>query len=86
MLVQLTNVKVIIFCITALSSFVLPYTDSWLVLFLTGAFLPFTGPFLNLVWLLAGASLQKLFADHRRTVDIVMAVSLALCALSLVWH
>ena len=86
LLVQLTNVKVIIFCITALSSFVLPYTDSWLVLFLTGAFLPFTGPFLNLVWLFAGASLQKLFAGHHRAVDTVMAISLALCACSLVWH
>ena len=50
-----------------------------------GLFLPFTGPVANLVWLFAGASLQKLFQDHRKTVDVVMAVSLALCALSLVW-
>ena len=50
-----------------------------------GLFLPFTGPMCNLVWLFAGASLQKLFARHRRTVDVAMALSLALCAVSLVW-
>lgn len=85
-LVQLTNVKVMISCVTALSSFVLPYTDSFWLLLATGLFLPFTGPVANLVWLFTGASLQKLFVDHRKTVDIVMAVSLALCAVSLVWH
>jgi cysteine/O-acetylserine efflux protein len=39
----------------------------------------------NLLWLFAGAGLQKLFTNHRKAVDIVMAVSLALCAVSLVW-
>lgn len=83
-LLQLTNVKIIIFCLTALSSFVLPYTHSFWVLLAVGIFLPFTGPVANLVWLFAGASMQKLFVNHRRAVDIVMAVSLALCAVSLV--
>ena len=50
-----------------------------------GLFLPFTGPMCNLIWLFAGASMQKLFANHRKTVDIVMAVSLALCAVNMVW-
>lgn len=85
LLVQLTNVKIMVFCLTALSSYVLPYTRSFWPLFFTGLFLPFTGPVANLVWLFAGASLQKLFSSHRRAVDIVMAVSLALCAVSLVW-
>ncbi|MDO5551751.1 MAG: LysE family transporter [Lachnospiraceae bacterium] len=83
--VQLTNVKIMVFCMTALASFVLPYTDSLWSLLAVGLFLPFTGPVANLVWLFAGASLQKLFADHRRGVDMVMAASLALCAISLVW-
>ena len=47
--------------------------------------MPFTGPIANLLWLFAGASLQKLFENHRRTVDIVMAIALVLCAISLVW-
>ena len=85
LLVQVTNVKVIIFCITALSGYVLPYNSSLWALLPVGLFLPFTGPVCNLVWLFAGASLQKLFASHRKAVDIVMAASLALCAVSLVW-
>ena len=85
LLVNLTNVKVIIFCIAALSGYVLPYNSSIWALLAVGLFLPFTGPVCNLVWLFAGASLQKLFARHRRTVDAAMALSLALCAVSLVW-
>ena len=85
LLVNLTNVKVIIFCIAALSGYVLPYNSSIWALLAVGLFLPFTGPLCNLVWLFAGASLQTLFANHRRTVDIVMALSLALCAASMVW-
>lgn len=85
LLVQLTNVKIMVFCMVALSSYVLPYTHSFWSLLAVGLFLPFTGPVANLVWLFAGASLQKLFAGRRRTVDIVMAAALALCAVSLVW-
>lgn len=85
LLIQLTNVKVMVFCLTALTSYVLPYTRSFLALLAVGLFLPFTGPMANLVWLFAGAALQKLLSRHRKAVDVVMALSLALCALSLVW-
>ena len=85
LLVQLTNVKIMVFCLTALASYVLPYTDSFWWLLGVGLFLPFTGPMANLVWLFAGVSLQKLFSRHRRAVDIVLALSLVACAVSLVW-
>lgn len=85
LLVQLTNVKIMVFCLTALASYVLPYSGSFWALLGVGLFLPFTGPMANLVWLFAGASLQRLFVNHRKAVDIVMAVSLTLCAASLVW-
>lgn len=82
---QLTNVKIMICCLTAMTSYVLPYTNSLWSLLAVGIFMPFTGPIANLLWLFAGASLQKLFENHRRTVDIVMAIALVLCAISLVW-
>ena len=85
LLVQLTNVKIMVFCLTALSSYVLPYSRSFWALLVVGLFLPFTGPVANLVWLFAGVSLQKLFVNHRKAVDVVMAISLVLCAVSLVW-
>lgn len=84
LLVNLTNVKVMIFCLMALASYVLPFTGSFRSLLAVGLFLPFTGPLANLVWLFAGAALQRLFASHRKAADIVCAAALALCAVSLV--
>ena len=82
-IIQITNAKVILFCITALSTFVLPYTTALPVLLLTGCFLPFTGPICNLCWLFAGVRLQSLFRKHWRLLNILMALSLLLCAISL---
>lgn len=84
-LVQVTNIKVIIFCITALTSFVLPHTSSFLVLLAVGLFLPFTGPIANLVWVFAGVTLQNVFKKHRKIINIIMAFSLVLCALSIIF-
>lgn len=84
LLVNLTNVKVMIFCLMALASYILPYTRSFRALLAAGLFLPFTGPLANLVWLFAGAALQRLFVNHRRAVDAGCAAALALCAVSLV--
>ena len=83
--VNLTNAKVILFCITALTSFVLPYNQDFRSVLLTGFFLPLTGPLCNLIWLFAGAFLRKFFIDRTKIINIVMAMSLLLCAFSLVF-
>lgn len=83
LLVNLTNVKVILYCITTLSAFVLPYTDSFWWLLGVGLFLPLTGPSCNLVWLFAGVRLKALFARYQKAIDILMAIALALCAINL---
>ena len=57
-----------------------------LVLFLVGCFLPFTGPICNLLWLFAGDSLRSLFVNHRKPVNVIMALSLIVCAISIVMH
>ena len=84
LLVNLTNGKVILFCITTLSAFVLPYTTAWPWLIGVALLLVLMGPGSNLVWIFAGAKLKALFSRHQKTVDIVMAVALALCAVNLV--
>lgn len=86
LMVQATNVKVMLYCLTALSGYVLPYDQSFGALMTVGLILPFTGPAANLVWLFAGAALKKFFTNHRKLVDVVMAIALALCAVSLVLH
>lgn len=85
LLLQLTNVKVMIYCLSIMAVYVLPYADSFWALLAMGIFLPFTGPIANLAWLFAGAAMQRVFANHRRVVNLVMAIALAACAVSLVW-
>ena len=83
--VQLTNVKIMVYCLTAMSSYVLPYTDSFWRLLGVGLFMTFTGPIGNLIWLFAGASLQKLFSKYSKIINVILALSLAACAVSLLW-
>ena len=84
LLVQLTNAKIMIFCITALTTYALPYAGNYLDVLKIAVILPFTGPIANLLWLFAGASLQKFFRNYQRPVNIVMAASLVICAISIV--
>ncbi|WP_295766224.1 LysE family transporter [uncultured Oscillibacter sp.] len=84
LLVNLTNVKVILFCLMTQASYVLPYSSSFRALLPVALFLPVIGPSCNLVWMFAGAALQKVFADNRRAADLVCAAALALCAVNLV--
>lgn len=84
-LLQVTNVKVIIFCLTALTSYVIPYTKSFWILLLIGFCLPFTGPITNLAWIYAGVWLKKTFFNYDKILNIMMAVSLLFCAASLLF-
>lgn len=83
LIVQLTNPKVILLCFTALGTYVAPYNNSFMSLFLVGCFLPLTGPICNLVWLFAGVKLRELFINHRKPVNIIMAIMLIICAMSI---
>lgn len=84
LLVQLTNAKIMILCVTVLTTYALPYADSYWDVLKVALVLPLIGgPIANLVWLFAGAELQRFFRNYRRPVNIVMALSLALCAVSI---
>lgn len=85
LLVQLTNAKIIIFCMTALTTYALPYANSYWDVLKIAVFLPFTGPMANLIWLFAGARLQQFFRRYQKPVNIVMALSLVFCAISIIF-
>ncbi len=80
MIVQLTNAKMLLFELTAFSTFVLPYSNRFVDLLEVAAWLLIAGPGANLVWLLAGSYLRKFFANYGRQVDLVSAVAILLCA------
>jgi len=84
LVLQVTNVKILVVCLTALCSYVLPLSDHPLVLVAAGLALPLIGIACNLVWIYAGELLRSFYERHRRRVDGVMAASLALCAATMV--
>lgn len=84
MLVQLTNAKMLLFDITAFSTFVLPYSNELSDLFEVAAWLTLAGPGGNIVWLLAGSYLRKSFENYKRQIDIVSALALVGCAIYII--
>lgn len=82
---QFANVKILVYGVTAFSTFVLPYYNSWGAIFVFTVIMSvigFSGP---LTWVLAGSALQTFFSRYARTVNVVMALLLVGCAASLLW-
>ncbi len=83
-IMQMTNAKIILFDLTVFGSFVLPWSDSLADLFRVAALLLIAGPGANIVWLLVGGYLSRFISHNLRTVDIVSAIALVLCAVYVV--
>lgn len=83
-LVQLTNPKIMIFCVTALTTYVLPYAKNYWELLSVAVLLPFTGPIGNLVWLFSGSVLQRFFQNYQQAINNIMAILLVICAFSVI--
>jgi cysteine/O-acetylserine efflux protein len=72
-----------VFCVTAISIYVLPYNADLSSLLLCGLLLPFTGPVCNLAWLFAGVVLKRFFGKYHKTINILMGLLLLFCAASI---
>lgn len=79
-LVQVTNPKIILFDLTAYSSYVLPYSQNFVDLLPVALLLFIAGPGANLVWFLAGAALRPFVIKYQKTVNILLAAALLACA------
>lgn len=80
-MVQLTNVKIILFEVTIYGTFILPYTHNLHEMSLVAPLMLLAGPGCNIVWLIAGNLLHKrLYAHHMRTIDTLFAAALLVCA------
>ncbi|HCR3983937.1 TPA: cysteine/O-acetylserine transporter [Kluyvera ascorbata] len=78
---QFANVKIILYGITALSAFVLPYTQDMFWVIAVSVLLAVIGSLGNLIWALAGHLFQSLFRRHGRSVNIILALLLVYCAI-----
>lgn len=83
MLLQFINPKIIIYGITSMSSFILPhFSDTYILVgfALSLAFIGFTG---TLCWSAFGAIFYRLFSKYTKITNLIMALLLVYCAISL---
>jgi threonine/homoserine/homoserine lactone efflux protein len=86
MLLQFVNVKVLLYGITAMSSFILPHYRSPVSVALFVLLLTMNGFVGTCVWAAFGAAFEKLFRKYGKLLNTVMALLLVYCAASMVWE
>jgi threonine/homoserine/homoserine lactone efflux protein len=82
-LLQFVNPKIIIYGITAMSSYILPVFQAPLALLGFILVLSLTGFSGTVCWALFGSVFAKAFKAHRKLLNGIMAILLIYCAVSL---
>jgi threonine/homoserine/homoserine lactone efflux protein len=82
-LLQLINPKIVIYGITAMSSYILIYYKEVPILVFFAFLLAFVGFTGTLCWALFGSLFSMLFSKHGKILNVIMAVLLLYCAVSL---
>lgn len=80
---QFVNPKVILLGITTVSSFIIPYYNSVVILILFSVLLAFIGFVSTCCWSLFGALFQKFMIKNHNMVKYIMTMLLIYCAVSL---
>lgn len=84
-LAQFINIKVMLYRMVSLSTFVLPYNKSVSFLFLFILGMSTLGAFAALVWALAGSIFQKYLNKYYKFFNTVMSIILLKSAFSLLY-
>lgn len=82
LVMQLVNVKVILYGLTALSIFILPYSQSLPTIILAIIVLSLTGFVGTCCWAIFGSLFQRFFQAYRIWTNVIMALLLTYCAIS----
>lgn len=77
---QFVNVKVMVSAIVSIQMFVLPYYQSTEALTAFAIFIAIAGTSCNLVWSGFGSVASRLFANHTKLINTILAISLVFCA------
>jgi len=83
LILQFANPKIIIYGITAMSSFIIPYFHGLSILIGFALFLAFIGFLGTICWALFGSAFKQLFSKNAKTMNIVLALLLVYCGISL---
>jgi threonine/homoserine/homoserine lactone efflux protein len=83
MLLQFINPKGILYGITAISTFILPYHTSNFSLLFYSLFLAFVGFMSTLCWSVFGSIFQTFLSKYRSQFNVIMALLLVYSAISI---
>lgn len=83
-LMQFVNPKVVLFTMTVIPSFVMPYYTSTSALAAFAAAITIIGFFAFVTWVLFGVMFKELLRKHQKAVNIIMALFLVYSAL-MIW-
>lgn len=83
---QFVNPKGILFGLTVVSTFILPYYNSYSSFLLFSLFLGIVGLLSTFSWSLFGSIFQKILVKNNQLFNIIMAVLLVFSAVSIVIH
>ncbi len=78
---QLANMKVMLLCLSAISSFIIPISKSWLEGYILSLLIPIICFLTGLLWALCGQILSNAYKQHTRLFNIVFASSLIILAI-----
>ena len=78
-MLQFVNVKIYLFGITALTGYVTNYSTSLYVLIFFELVIATIGTIATLVWIGMGMAIQKVYLQHYRFINIVLAIILLEC-------
>lgn len=81
-ILQFVNVKVFLYYITVLSTFILPHYRGAAALLPFMLLIPVVGFISTCCWSLSGAVFVSFFAKHKKVVNAFLALLLAYCAVS----
>lgn len=80
---QFVNVKIILYGVTSISTFVLPYTQNIYWILVTSLVLAVIALASNLIWAIAGKLLQSQFQKYGKVINMTLAATLLYCAVQL---
>lgn len=82
---QLVNVKIFLFGITALTAYVVPYFHSFGILLLFEMIIATIGTIATLSWIFFGAVFQQTYLKYFKIINLLLGVILLECAYELVF-
>lgn len=85
LLMQLMNMKMMLLCVSAISTYILPMQLSLLEEYIISLIIPINCFLCGLVWALCGAAMKNVYSKHGKALNIVFSTSLFILALKNIW-